>query len=374
MKRGAALPAKRIRHRRGVVRSYVLALHPNAGKAEDARYAMWWFQRYWLGFMQRLYGQTPNAFETTAGLGTLANQAQARARATLRAGRAAEKTTGQSFHCPQIAPLLCEAKIRHGKGTSFPYWVKPPLGPWIPAVTHRALNRALRVGGTLRPQCEVRQGKRGGLVAHVFVEYERRQPAPSRDVLGCDVGVNHGVSTSDGRTSKSLRPIMEKTRSRNAERQRQGHRCQSSRSAIKQELDREARRAVMLAARSGRPLAIERLKTLANLKPSGRLGGWARVHFGTRVLQIAEEVGVAVVQVNPAYTSITCLRCGHADKHNRRGTDFCCVQCGARAHADVLAARNLVRKATGAFPNVWAMREGRNTNTNGDQVPLAGGA
>ena len=195
MKRGAALPAKRIRHRRGVVRSYVLALHPNAGKAEDARYAMWWFHRYWLGFMQRLYGQPPNAFETTAGLGTVANQAQARARATL-----------------------------------------------------------------------------------------------------------------------------------------------------------------------------------ANLKLPGRLGGWARMHFGTRALQIAEEVGVAVVQVNPAYTSITCLRCGHADKHNRRGTDFCCVQCGARAHADVLAARNLVRKATGAFPNVWAMREGRNTNTNGDQVPLAGGA
>ena len=50
---------------------------------------------------------------------------------------------------------------------------------------------------------------------------------------------------------------------------------------------------------------------------------------------------------------------------NRRGVDFRCHQCGARGHADVLAARNLVRRATGRFQRVEAKKAGIQTRSEG---------
>lgn len=339
--------------RRKIIRSYTLALYPNAGKAEAARYAIWWQQRFCLDLVRDLYCEQPGGTRSTASLGKIGNRALKRARDILRAGRAGERATGVAFQCPATAPRLTDAKIRTSKtARGFGYWVKVSCGPWIPARSHRGIARALRAGASLHPDCEVRFGKRQALVVRVFVEYPQRATSDARGCLGADVGVNVGVATSDGRCSRSLRPIMDRTRARNAERQRQGHRFKSSRSALKQSLDREARRLVTLAARGSKSIAIERLKTLGNLKPSGRIGGWARRHFGDRVRQIAEILGVAVIEVSPAYTSQCCPRCDTVHRENRRGIAFACIGCGYVAHADVVGARNIARKATGAFP-IW---------------------
>ena len=365
--------AKRAKRVRGAVRSYTLSLYPNAGKAEAARYAIWWATRFCLDYVRQLYAEKPGAFVSTAGLGTLNNQAQKRARDILRAGRAAERATGEVFNAPATVAVCADAKITKARGTTFPLWVKVSCGPNIPALPHCAFSRALRAGAVLRPTCELRNGKHGGLVARVFVEYPKHEPAPARRMIGCDVGVNAGVARSDGYIGCSLRPIKDRTREKRAEQQRQHHRRSSARSALKQHLDREARRAVNVCLRTGSSLAIERLKTLGNLKPSGSIGGWARCHFGERARQIAEISNVAVVEVHPAYTSQTCLACDHVDRENRRGTAFRCTRCGAAGHADVLAARNVVRKALGSFPDVWAMRKGRVTNTIVERRALAVG-
>jgi len=366
----------RRRRRGGAVRCYELALLPNAGKAEAARHAIWWATRLCLDYVRRLYWLPDEAYVSTAGRGTLDNQAQARARNALRAGRAAARATGEPFGLPESVGELTEAEIRPARDSSFAYWVKVPCGPYLPAQPHRAFSRALRAGAALRPRCEIRRGRRGGYVARVFVEYSQCASAErTRDVIGVDVGVNVGVATSDGRCSRSLRPILQRTRERNAERQRQGHRTRAVRSAIKQHLDREARRLVASAIRGHKTIAVETLRVVGNLKPSGSIGGWARRHFGERVRQIGEEAGcVAVVEVHPAYTSQTCPRCDHIDRLNRSGMEFRCVTCGYVAHADVIGARNVARKARGTFPNVWGEHKGRDINTTGGQVPPSRGA
>lgn len=333
------------------VRAYTLKIEANPGKAEQARYACWWYRQGILDYCQKYFAQGPVAkhqAKSTAGLGWIANQAQQRARGIINAGFAAEKATGEPFHCPADFPLLCDAKIQEAKGTTYAYWVKPPTCPWMPTQTHRALKNALRRGGTLRPTCEVRQGKRG-LVARVFVEFPKVQQILSADVIACDVGVNIGVARSDGYKSKSLRPVMNQARSRGAERRRQGHLKKSNRTAVKQLLDREARKAVTLAARTGKSLVIESPKALSNLRPSGSIGGWPRQHYAVRCTQIAEEVGVFVWSQWPARSSITCPACGHCNKTNRRGEAFACVQCGLVGHADVVAAQNLARWARGGI-------------------------
>jgi hypothetical protein len=206
---------------------------PNPGKAEHIRYAQYWYRLYVLDYCAKYYDQGPvkkPVAESTAGLGWIANQAQQCARGIINAGFAAEKATDTPFHCPADFPFLCEGSIEADKkGTSYAYWVKPPTCPKVPAQTHRALNNALR---------------RGGMVARVFVEFPKLPAVPSPDVIACDVGVNIGVARSDGYKSKSLHPAMNRARQKRAAQQRQGHQKSSTRSAVKQLLDREARKVV----------------------------------------------------------------------------------------------------------------------------------
>ncbi|WP_310739223.1 transposase [Microbispora sp. H10830] len=58
----------------------------------------------------------------------------------------------------------------------------------------------------------------------------------------------------------------------------------------------------------------------------------------------AESAGREVIAVNPANTSRTCSRCGHCAKENRlTQAQFRCQACGHEAHADVNAAKNILR-------------------------------
>src|ERR1044071_4822814 len=111
------------------IRSYVLKIEANPGKAEEARYACYWFRFFTLEYCQKYFTQgaieEPKR-ESTAGLGWLPHQAQQRARGIINAGFAAEKATGEPFHCPVDFPLLCEAKLQPAKGTTYAYWIKPP--------------------------------------------------------------------------------------------------------------------------------------------------------------------------------------------------------------------------------------------------------
>lgn len=51
----------------------------------------------------------------------------------------------------------------------------------------------------------------------------------------------------------------------------------------------------------------------------------------------------------PARSSITCPKCWYSDKANRRGVEFCCRRCGHVAHADSVAGINLARRARGVW-------------------------
>ncbi|WP_345531711.1 transposase [Microbispora amethystogenes] len=58
----------------------------------------------------------------------------------------------------------------------------------------------------------------------------------------------------------------------------------------------------------------------------------------------AESAGRELIAVNPAGTSRTCSRCGHCAKDNRlTQAEFRCQACGHEAHADVNAAKNILR-------------------------------
>src|SRR5690606_39869347 len=75
------------------------------------------------------------------------------------------------------------------------------------------------------------------------------------------------------------------------------------------------------------------------------LHSWSFRQLGAFVGYKAARSGVAVIAVDPSYTSQQCSHCGHVDKNNRTSQEtFACTSCGFAEHADVNAARNIASR------------------------------
>ena len=87
-----------------------------------------------------------------------------------------------------------------------------------------------------------------------------------------------------------------------------------------------------------------------NMKKSSKDVNFKRHTWFFRKLQNTIEykcklAGIRVVYIKPAYTSITCPRCGHCSKKNRPDRDtFYCQKCQLSGPADVVAAYNIRNK------------------------------
>jgi IS605 OrfB family transposase len=75
-----------------------------------------------------------------------------------------------------------------------------------------------------------------------------------------------------------------------------------------------------------------------------RLSQWQRGLIRTATERKAQEVGILVVEVNPAYTSQNCSRCGLRGVRKRHA--FTCPFCGHTQHADINAAVNIRNRYT----------------------------
>ena len=300
------------------------------------------FTQHWTN--QLYFNRGVKSF-STAGMGQLANQAQHKAQGILKAHFESVKETGNKSNVPQIKQVGCPAKIEKSESSSFDYWLsventfERSKKIWIPLKGHKRLTQWLRRGYKLNPTAEFHKDKNGKFYAIVFVQKEVAEAVRQEKSLGADVGVTHSVARSDGYLGAGCKELLTKTRDRNAERRRQRHLKKSVKTFMKQKLDIEANRAVRVAQASGQNLAIEDPKLLANLKLKGRIALWAKSYFGNRVSVLAEELGVFVVKVFPAYTSRTCAKCLHCDGQSRVKSVFKCTACQTRTHADINAAR-----------------------------------
>lgn len=63
--------------------------------------------------------------------------------------------------------------------------------------------------------------------------------------------------------------------------------------------------------------------------------------FRTFLRYKLERVGRYLIEVNPAFTSVTCSTCGYCSKSNRDGERFQCSACGYTDHADANASKNI---------------------------------
>jgi IS605 OrfB family transposase len=74
---------------------------------------------------------------------------------------------------------------------------------------------------------------------------------------------------------------------------------------------------------------------------NGLIGSWSPYQLEQFIEYKAEDMGKAVVYVDPRYTSQKCSKCGYTDKNNRKGSIFHCLNCNFQLHADLNASRNI---------------------------------
>lgn len=71
---------------------------------------------------------------------------------------------------------------------------------------------------------------------------------------------------------------------------------------------------------------------------------WPTHKIREKIAYKAEDLGIPVVEIDPAYTSQTCSSCGYTDGESRDGRRFVCTDCGYDVDADFNAAVNIANK------------------------------
>lgn len=214
--------------------------------------------------------------------------------------------------------------------------------------------------GKLNKQVQVKFREDGTIVVSPIIEQKTVHLRKDGQALSLDWGMVSLFTTSDGRRlgtkmlqklriyDKMLIEIQVELQQKgeSLKRNPEYQRLQSKiRSFVKNEIGRILNN-----------LAKEDLKELVVEKLNFAGGGMSRTmnrlltHTGRKALQakltrLDEEQGVTTIEVQAAYTSQMCGRCGYTDRKNRPNQKtFRCQCCGYTCNADVNAAFNILRR------------------------------
>ena len=205
--------------------------------------------------------------------------------------------------------------------------------------------------------------------AFVFYEVEVEEKADDSKILGVDMNIRQ-LADSDGQfyflPDVSRKEARRKWYQRKMARQIKGS---NRRKDTKKKLRKVSRKIANIrknwihqttreiAGKSGtvvvEDLKVENMTASArgtidspgkNVKQKARLNrAILDTAFGELRRNLEYKCG-RLIEVNPAYTSQTCHKCGHTDKENRKTqTRFLCVSCGYASNADTNAAMNIRR-------------------------------
>lgn len=213
----------------------------------------------------------------------------------------------------------------------------------------------------------------GRLLGRVVVTLEVQEPTGVLPI-GIDRGETNALVAvdADGRelfitgvrqkvqntkTRKTRGRLQKKLASRKAEKRdtrsvrRVIKRLSRKQSRRTQDFSRVAAKRLVTWAQPGSILVLEDLKMPQQNKRTKqrkgvrrRLSQWAHGQLEAAIRQRAEMYGIAVVSVDPAYTSQDCSRCGL--RGVRRKHSFVCPHCGHTQHSDTNAATNIRQRFT----------------------------
>ncbi|QAU13217.1 transposase [Halorubrum sp. BOL3-1] len=194
-----------------------------------------------------------------------------------------------------------------------------------------------------------------GTKADVESEIPDEGDAENSTVLGVDLGIEQIAVTSTGmfwsggylthrrQEYERVRGDLQRTGTESAHRtiERMGDR---ERRWVEDYLHRISKAIVQEAVAHGCDrIAFEELTDIRDRMPDvKKFHAWAFRRLYDYVAYKAEGEGIDTTQVDPAYTSKRCSKCGTTLDENRRSqARFCCQKCGYEVNADYNAAKNI---------------------------------
>ncbi|MEU5991532.1 transposase [Spirillospora sp. NPDC047418] len=192
------------------------------------------------------------------------------------------------------------------------------------------------------------------------------EPFEPVDWVGVDRGIVNLATTSDGDNHQGRRLSRYRRWQARKRAEIQAKRTRAAARLLKKRARREARHAthvnhtiskqvVAVAARTGRGIALEDLSGIRGRvtvprDQRARLSSWPFHQLGEFIAYKARRHGVPYIEVDAAYTSQRCPRCGHTARNNRPARDhFTCRRCGLAGPADVVAGVNVRNRARSAW-------------------------
>ncbi|MGP4092741.1 RNA-guided endonuclease InsQ/TnpB family protein, partial [Streptomyces sp. KR55] len=187
-----------------------------------------------------------------------------------------------------------------------------------------------------------------------------------KDFIGVDRGIVNLATTSDGTNHQGRRLTRYRRWQARKRAEIQAKQTRSAKQLLKKRARKEARHAthvnhkvakevVAVAQRTERGLALEELQGIRERvtvprDQRARLSSWPFHQLGAFIEYKARRAGVPYIEVDAAYTSQRCPRCGHTERGNRPTRDtFRCRRCGLAGPADHVAGVNVRRRARSAW-------------------------
>ncbi|KKD05292.1 RNA-guided endonuclease InsQ/TnpB family protein [Streptomyces sp. WM6386] len=187
-----------------------------------------------------------------------------------------------------------------------------------------------------------------------------------RDFIGVDRGIVNLATTSDGDNHQGRRLGRYRRWQTRKRAELQAKQTRSAKQLLKKRARKEARHAshvnhkvaktvVAVAQRTERGIALEELQGIrdrvtVSRDQRARLSSWPFHQLGAFIAYKARRAGVPFIEVDAAYTSQRCPRCGHTERGNRPTRDiFRCRRCGLAGPADHVAGINVRDRARSAW-------------------------
>ncbi|MFE6552254.1 RNA-guided endonuclease InsQ/TnpB family protein [Streptomyces sp. NPDC057746] len=184
--------------------------------------------------------------------------------------------------------------------------------------------------------------------------------------IGVDRGITNLATTSDGDNHSGRRLGRYRRWQARKRAELQARQTRSAKQLLNKRARREARHAthinhkisktvVAVAQRTDRGIALEELggireRVTVPRDQRARQSSWPFHQLGAFIAYKAKRAGVPFIEVDPAYTSQRCPRCGHTGRANRRTRDhFHCRRCGLAGPADHVAGANIATRGVTAW-------------------------
>ena len=259
---------------------------------------------------------------------------------------------------------LIKRNINHKKqkATNFEYWIELSTltkgkKVYFPVNLNDYVKEQLGKGKILNA---LRIDFKGSdVVFNIMIDKEINEDYETKiDSIGIDFGTKHLFALSTNNIfginfGKKLKDYDEKISLLQKRLQYQGIKPNSSkryrnlvkkcRTFIKNEINRNFNK--IIKETKPQEIVLERLDfrhSKLNKTMNRILRKCGRSVVKSKLAMLEKDYGIKVVEVNPAYSSQECKRCGFVHKTNRNSRDqFKCKLCNYKKHADINASKNI---------------------------------